>query len=154
MCVPRQWCGACWAAGRCSGACSRCCTCSRSCCCRYASTTWGSSGWVSTGAAPRGPARPRAARRGPGRGWLTVCSAEAAALAEAARDLAAPARGRSPLYTPRLIMLLIANAVNWGFALYGYVPLLVLRTSIVCVGVRYFQIVFGLSLTIRVSKQL
>lgn len=44
---------------------------------------------------------------------------EAAALAEAARDLAAPARGRSPLYTPRLIMLLIANAVNWGFALYG-----------------------------------
>lgn len=25
-----------------------------------------------------------------------------------------------PLYMPRLVLLLIANAVNWGFALYGY----------------------------------
>lgn len=44
--VP-QWCGACWRAGRCSGACSRCCTCSPSCCCRCASTTWASSASVS-----------------------------------------------------------------------------------------------------------
>lgn len=37
-------------------------------------------------------------------------------LAEAARGLAAKAR---PLYTPRLVALLIANAANWAFALYG-----------------------------------
>ncbi|CAH1646872.1 unnamed protein product [Spodoptera littoralis] len=45
---------------------------------------------------------------------------EKQSLAEAARELASvPARGLRPLYSARLIMLLIANAVNWGFALYG-----------------------------------
>ncbi|KAL0880554.1 hypothetical protein ABMA27_001786 [Loxostege sticticalis] len=38
----------------------------------------------------------------------------------AARELRAlPARGFRPLYTARLIMLVIANAINWGFAIYG-----------------------------------
>uniref|UniRef100_A0A2A4K1B3 Uncharacterized protein n=1 Tax=Heliothis virescens TaxID=7102 RepID=A0A2A4K1B3_HELVI len=32
---------------------------------------------------------------------------------------ALPARGLRPLYAPRLVMLLIGNAVNWAFALYG-----------------------------------
>lgn len=45
---------------------------------------------------------------------------EKQSLAEAARELASvPARGLRPLYSARLVMLLIANAVNWGFALYG-----------------------------------
>ncbi|KAF9411708.1 hypothetical protein HW555_009574 [Spodoptera exigua] len=47
---------------------------------------------------------------------------EKQSLAEAARELASvPARGLRPLYSARLVMLLIANAVNWAFALYGYV---------------------------------
>ncbi|KAJ0175376.1 hypothetical protein K1T71_008535 [Dendrolimus kikuchii] len=44
-----------------------------------------------------------------------TCTVVAQCLAVAARELAA----RRPLYTPRLVMLLIANAVNWAFALYG-----------------------------------
>ncbi|XP_030036425.2 SID1 transmembrane family member 2 isoform X1 [Manduca sexta] len=45
---------------------------------------------------------------------------EKESLAVAARELRSlPARGVRPLYTARLVMLLIANAVNWGFALYG-----------------------------------
>ncbi|KAJ8721751.1 hypothetical protein PYW07_002526 [Mythimna separata] len=45
---------------------------------------------------------------------------EKESLQQAARSVAdMPARGLRPLYTARLVMLLIANAVNWGFALYG-----------------------------------
>lgn len=50
------------------------------------------------------------------------CVAEKASLAVAARGLRAlpggAARAR-PLYAARLVLLLIANAVNWAFALYG-----------------------------------
>ncbi|XP_052754737.1 SID1 transmembrane family member 1-like [Galleria mellonella] len=41
-------------------------------------------------------------------------------LQRAARELrSVPTTGIKPLYTPRLVMLIIANAVNWAFALYG-----------------------------------
>ncbi|XP_063822873.1 SID1 transmembrane family member 1-like [Ostrinia nubilalis] len=41
-------------------------------------------------------------------------------LSRAARGLRAlPARGLRPLYSARLVMLVIANAVNWAFAIYG-----------------------------------
>ncbi|KAM3959594.1 sid-1-related gene3 [Aphomia sociella] len=45
---------------------------------------------------------------------------EKESLQVAARELrSVPTSGIRPLYTTRLILLLIANAVNWAFALYG-----------------------------------
>ncbi|XP_059049618.1 SID1 transmembrane family member 1-like [Achroia grisella] len=45
---------------------------------------------------------------------------ETKTLQIAARELrSVPKSGIRPLYTARLVMLLIANAVNWAFALYG-----------------------------------
>lgn len=52
---------------------------------------------------------------------MCMC-AEKESLAVAARSLRSlPARGIRPLYTARLVMLVIANIVNWLFALYGSV---------------------------------
>lgn len=45
-----------------------------------------------------------------------MTSTEKESVAEAARELR---KGLQPLYTTRLVMLLIGNAVNWLFAIYG-----------------------------------
>lgn len=55
--------------------------------------------------------------------------AEKASLAAAAASMRMRGPGARPLYTPRLVALLLANAVNWAFAIYGLVNQVTRPTS-------------------------